>query len=79
MKENINKLERLHLEMYSSLQNFIQLGKKEQKLKSHLPDSLLLGFIFQSVTIPNHFGVPQSEWVQSIKEIIKNGMVINNN
>lgn len=79
VRENNRKLERLHWEMYTSLQNFIQIGRKEQKLKSHLPDSLILGFIFQSISIPNHNGVPQSQWFQSIKEIIRDGMLNHDN
>ncbi|WP_110928525.1 TetR/AcrR family transcriptional regulator [Bacillus massiliglaciei] len=74
VKENIIQLEKLHLDMYKHLQGFIDLGRQEQKLKASLPDSLLLGMIFQSILIPNHFGVPQSEWVRSIKEILCHGM-----
>lgn len=68
------KLEKLPLEMYRYLKGFITQGKKEGKLKAHLPDPLLLGIIFQSIAIPNHFGVPRLEWVSSIKEIISVGM-----
>lgn len=73
-KENKEKLKMLPLEMYQCLQSFIILGKKEGKLKHSIPDSLMLGFIFQSIAIPNHFGIPKSEWVSSIKEIISQGM-----
>ena len=69
------KLEKLPLEMYKYLQGFILLGKKEGVLKSHLPDSLIIGFILQTVAIPNHFRVPQLEWLRSIKEIIRQGML----
>jgi AcrR family transcriptional regulator len=74
VKQNQEVLFQLHQDMYRYLQSFIELGRKEEKLKSHIPDSLILGFIFQSVAIPNHFGVPHAKWVQSIKEIIKDGM-----
>ncbi|MBB6446991.1 AcrR family transcriptional regulator [Bacillus benzoevorans] len=73
-KRNQEVLFQLHQDMYRYLQSFIELGKKEEKLKSHLPDGLILGFIFQSVAIPNHFGITHAEWVQSIKEMIKDGM-----
>jgi len=75
VKKNKEVLDKLHLDMYGYLQNFIQLGKNESKLKSHLANGLMLGFIFQSVAIPNHFGIPHSEWIQSIKEIISHGML----
>jgi AcrR family transcriptional regulator len=74
VKQNQEVLFQLHQDMYRYLQSFIELGRKEEKLKSHIPDSLILGFIFQSVAIPNHFGVPHAKWVQSIKEIMKDGM-----
>lgn len=76
VRENKEKLDKLHLDMYQYLQVFIQLGKDEQILKSHLPDGLLLGMIFQTINIPNHFGIPREDWVNSIKEIITNGMFI---
>ncbi|WP_394236827.1 TetR/AcrR family transcriptional regulator [Niallia oryzisoli] len=74
VKKNKEALDKLHIDMYGYLQSFIQLGKDEAKLKPHLANGLMLGFIFQSVAIPNHFGVPHSEWAQSIKEIISHGM-----
>ncbi|MHC0037012.1 TetR/AcrR family transcriptional regulator [Pseudoneobacillus sp. C159] len=69
-------LDALHLKMYQQLQNFIHQGREEKLLKGNLPDSLLLGMIFQTIKIPNHFGIPRSEWIQAIKEIITCGMFI---
>ena len=77
--ENKKKLDDLHLNMYHLLHNFIELGRKEEKLKPHLAEGLILGFIFQTVSIPNHFGIPRDEWIKSIMEIIRDGMFINNN
>lgn len=74
VQENKRKLEMLHIDMYHNLKNFIKLGRREQVLKESIPDSLVLGYIFQSVAIPNHFEVPHSEWVNSIKEIISHGI-----
>jgi TetR/AcrR family transcriptional regulator, repressor of fatR-cypB operon len=78
---NINKekLKKLPLEMYHYLNAFILKGKEEGKLKSHIPDSLIVGFILQTVAIPNHFGIPHQEWLNSIKEIIRQGMFSNDN
>lgn len=72
--ENQRTLERLHLEMYHYLDDLITAGKKEQKIKQQLPNPLILGYIFQAVAIPNHFGVPHQQWVKGLKEIIKYGM-----
>lgn len=77
VKENKQQLERLHLYMYQNLQDFVSLGKQEQKLKSDLPDALILGYIFQSVLIPNHFGIPHSVWIDSLKKVIRHGMFTN--
>ncbi|MCA1322376.1 TetR/AcrR family transcriptional regulator [Bacillus tianshenii] len=74
VRDNREKLDELHMDMYHNLQDFILIGRKEQKLKDDLPDGLLLGIIFQSIAIPNHFGVPHKEWVKSIKEILGHGM-----
>ncbi|MFE8696610.1 TetR/AcrR family transcriptional regulator [Cytobacillus sp. FJAT-53684] len=78
VKKNKEHLDKLHLDMYTHLQSFLYLGKVEKKLKAHIPDGLILGFIFQTIAIPNHFGIPHSEWVASIKEMISHGMFTNN-
>jgi len=75
VKENIEELEHLHLKMYKHLQGFIDLGRQEQKLKASIPDSLILAIIFQSILIPNHFGVSQTEWIRSIKEVLCYGIL----
>lgn len=75
VQKNISQLENLHLDMYKLLQGFINLGRQEQKLKSSIPDSLILGMIFQSIMIPNHFGISQTDWVSSIKEILCYGIL----
>ncbi|OLS41035.1 TetR/AcrR family transcriptional regulator [Bacillus sp. MRMR6] len=74
--ERKDKLEKLPLEMYKHLEKFITLGKKQGKVKSHIPDGLMLGFILQSIAIPNHFGIPHEEWLTSMKEMISQGMFI---
>ncbi|MBO0960497.1 TetR/AcrR family transcriptional regulator [Neobacillus sp. MM2021_6] len=71
------KFEKLHVDMYQYLQDFIDRGKAEGKLRSDIPNNLLLGYIFQSVAIPNHGGTPHSTWVSSIKQIIREGMFTN--
>lgn len=78
-RENKKRLDQQHFEMYKRLQGVINLGKEEQKLKSHLPDSVILGFIFQSIAIPNHFGIPESQWFSSLKEVLKVGMFTESN
>ncbi|WP_449538678.1 TetR/AcrR family transcriptional regulator [Ferdinandcohnia sp. Marseille-Q9671] len=74
VKENMDKLERLRIQMYHHMGGFIEQGKKEQRLNLRLPEPLMLGYIFQSIAIPNHFGIPRDKWVNSIKEIICHGI-----
>ncbi|MBO8156933.1 MAG: TetR/AcrR family transcriptional regulator [Bacillaceae bacterium] len=78
LEEKNEKLDGLHLNMYQSLIGFVRLGKEEGKLKAHIPDTLIVGYILQSFLVPNFAQIPHSEWVQSIKEIIREGMFINN-
>lgn len=68
------QLEALHLDMYTILQGFIDQGKKEQVLRANLPDDLILGFIFQSIDIPNHRNIPRNEWLQHITEVVRHGI-----
>lgn len=75
---NMKQLKASHMRMYQFLQDFVYLGKKEGILKPQIPDALILGYIFQSVAIPNHFGVPHQLWIQSIKEVIRDGMFVHN-
>ncbi|MEH7385861.1 TetR/AcrR family transcriptional regulator [Bacillus sp. JJ1521] len=77
VKENIAKLESYHLEMYQHMQGFIHAGKNENLLNTNIPEPLILGYIFQSIALPNHFGIPHDVWVGSIKKMICHGIFIN--
>lgn len=72
--EMIERLEKQHDEMYSYLSDFIHLGRKEERLKSEFPDSLILGFIFQTVDIPNHSKLPKEQWKNLIMKFLCHGM-----
>lgn len=74
VKTNKEQLKMLHFKMFTFLRNFVVLGKKEGKLRTDIPDELVLGFVFQTINIPNHHKVPLIEWVAWIKEILRNGM-----
>lgn len=77
VKEKKAILDQFHMDMYIHLQKFIDLGRTEGILKEKLPVGLMLGFIFQAIAIPNHFGVSKSQWIDSIKEILGHGMFEN--
>ncbi|WP_062353637.1 TetR/AcrR family transcriptional regulator [Bacillus kwashiorkori] len=72
------ELDQLHIKMYHQLDEFIQLGKKTSKVKPSIPNALILGFIFQTIAIPNHFHISRDLWINSIKEIILDGISNNN-
>lgn len=76
-EDNKSRFNEYYVDMYKKFQGFIDLGRKENVIKSHLPTAILLGMIFQTIAIPNHYGIPQEEWVASIKEILCHGMFIN--
>lgn len=71
---NETRLKTYYVDMYKQFQVLIEQGKKEQVIKGHLSDAVILGMIFQTIAIPNHFGIPQDEWIASIKEILCEGM-----
>ncbi|MFJ7969945.1 TetR/AcrR family transcriptional regulator [Psychrobacillus sp. NPDC096389] len=73
--DNKNRLNEYHIDMYQQLQGLIDLGRKENVIKNHLPTAVLLGMTFQTIAIPNHFKIPQDQWVASIKEILIHGML----
>ncbi|WP_042458100.1 TetR/AcrR family transcriptional regulator [Neobacillus dielmonensis] len=75
VKQNIERLGQLHFEMYNYCQRLITKGKLEQKIKTSIPDSIMIGMIFQSIMIPNRLQIPQSEWIASIKEMLCHGML----
>jgi|HigsolmetaAR203D_1030402.scaffolds.fasta_scaffold00857_17 Transcriptional regulator len=76
VKVQKKRLEQMHLEMYALLRNFYRQGLAEGKLRPDLPEELVLGFIFQSIMIPNHFGVPVPEWVDAVKKILRHGIMV---
>lgn len=75
VRANLERLDRLHLDMYACLGSFIAQGRREGKLRSRLPDDLVLGFIFQSIMIPNHANMPFGEWVAAIEDILRHGIM----
>ena len=77
VQEQKIRLEAQRLEMYDRLHDFIQLGKEEGYLKPHIPAPVILGFIFQSINIPNHFKIEQSLWIRSVKEVLRTGVMQN--
>lgn len=78
VKENKRRLAQFHERMYEELHSLIQRGKKEGKMKPHLPNEVILGYIFQSVAVPHFPGISLTEWAESIREIIMYGVMNQN-
>jgi len=72
--EKKKQLEKLHLDMYQYLEGLMVQGKKEKVLRDTLSNDVILGCIFQSIAIPNHRGIPENEWIQSIKDVVCYGI-----
>ncbi|WAA12053.1 TetR/AcrR family transcriptional regulator [Fervidibacillus halotolerans] len=74
MAENKKKLNQMHVQMYERLQQLIEKGKKQRKIKSHLPDELIIGMIFQTISIPNSSPISDERWFASMKEMVAYGI-----
>jgi len=71
---NKRKISELHTRLYTSLQQFVDQGKQEQKIRDDIPSTMVLGMIFQTVNIPNTEGLQQQAWVKKLKEVICHGI-----
>jgi len=76
VNETLEQLEYKHGKMYTYLNDFIQLGKSEKLLKHEFPNHLILGFIFQTVNIPNHSKLPEQEWKNLMIQFLRHGMFV---
>lgn len=68
--QKLKLLQQLHISMYLPMQKMIEQGKQEQVLHAELENNLILGFIFQSVAIPNPTNIPKEEFLQSVKNMM---------
>ncbi|MEO2076006.1 MAG: TetR/AcrR family transcriptional regulator [Bacillus sp. (in: firmicutes)] len=70
-----NQLSLMHRELYQPLMHLVQQGKSEGYMDMDMPNELLLGFIFQSIAIPNHSGMDTEEVFNYTKKLILNGIL----
>lgn len=78
VKANKEKISSLHIDMYTALKSFVDLGKHDNHLKENLPEELILGFIFHAIDLPNSGNTPYPEWIEYVKEIICHGIFTEN-
>ncbi|MFF2591149.1 TetR/AcrR family transcriptional regulator [Peribacillus butanolivorans] len=70
-----NHLSLMHRELYKPLIHVVQQGKIEGFIEMDMPNELLLGFIFQSISIPNHSGMNAEQVLIYTKKLILNGIL----
>lgn len=68
------KLSSMHKDLYEPLLRIVTNGKKEKKIDATFPDSLVLGFIFQTIDIPRQHNLSTEEQLQYIKQLILHGV-----
>ena len=64
----------MHKDLYEPLLRIVTNGKKEKKIDATFPDSLVLGFIFQTIDIPRQHNLSTEEQLQYIKQLILHGV-----
>jgi AcrR family transcriptional regulator len=69
------QLSGMHLELYMPLIHLVQQGKIEGYIEMDMPNELILGFIFQSISIPNHSGLNAETVFVFTKKLILNGIL----
>ena len=77
LKAKKDQLSLMHRELYMPLIHLVQQGKTEGYIEMDLPNELLLGFIFQSISIPNHSGIDAEKVFVYTKKLILNGILNN--
>lgn len=78
LEKKMQTLGMLHKDMYEPLQAMVNRGKEEGYLNKAIPNALIIGFIFQSIDIPNHIGIPNEQFVQSVKQLVLTGIAKTN-
>jgi len=69
------RLSELHREMYIPLYAMVNKGKSEGILNEDIPNELMIAFIFQSIDLPNHMQIPEETFIQSVKQLVRTGIM----
>lgn len=75
VKEQKQKLSRMHRDLYAPLVRIIDKGKEEGKIAPNRSSTILLGFIFQTIDVPNFERLTSEGLVQEMKSFILYGLV----
>ncbi len=68
------QLSSMHHGLYEPLLSLIQLGKAEKLIDESQNDFILLGFIFQSIDIPNYAKMSDEDFLNSVQNLLLNGL-----
>lgn len=69
------KLSTMHRDLYAPLVRIIDKGKEEGKIALQRSSAMLLGFIFQTIDVPNFEKLTSEDLVQEMKEFILYGLI----
>lgn len=75
VKEQKQKLMGMHRDMYAPLVRIIEQGKSEGKIDKQRSSALLLGFIFQTIDVPNFEGLSPEQLIIEMKKFILFGLI----
>ena len=75
LKAKKEQLSLMHRELYMPLIHLVQQGKAGGYIEMDLPNEFVLGFIFQSISIPNHSGIDDEKAFIYTKRLILNGIL----
>jgi AcrR family transcriptional regulator len=70
-----NHLSLMHHELYKPLIHVVEQGKIEGFIEMDMPNELLLGFLFQSISIPNYSAMNAEQMLIYTKKLILNGIL----
>ncbi len=74
LEQKMHTLHLMHRDMYEPLQAVINEGKEQGYVNQDIPTALIVGFIFQSIALPNHMEIPSEQFVQSVKQLVRTGI-----
>lgn len=68
------QLANMHRDMYHPLIQMVELGKVQHEIDNNTPNEIILGFIFQSINIPNYSQIDEKQFLQHVKRLILHGI-----
>lgn len=75
VKEQKQKLSTMHRDLYAPLVRIIDKGKSEGKIEQERSSFLLLGFIFQTIDVPNFGKLTSEQLIKEMKSFILYGLM----